>query len=1142
MATKTCEKIGFAGLGAMGLGMASHLLGVGHHLTGFDVYEPSLEKFRACGAQTASSPKEAAKDNSFFICMVANSNQAESVLFDSETGAVQALPTNATIILCSTVPSSYLSSVQASLGKLGRTDILLIDSPVSGGTVRAAQGNLTILASGTSASLERGKSILSDMSEKLYIIPGGIGAASNVKMINQLLAGIHIAAAAEAMGLAAKAGLNTRQVYDIIVGAAGNSWMFENRVPHMLDNDLTPYSALDIFVKDMGIVTSSARLQGFPLPLSSVAEQLYLSASAQGFGRQDDSGLVRTFTPGTPTLVHDQAKPQLVSDKLTPSVTPLEINKIGFIGLGAMGIGMATSLVKAGFPVCGYDVYSPSTEKFLFQAGDKASAATSPAEAADAAEILVLMVQNAAQAEDVLFGSGKVASTLPANAIIILNSTVPPSFAKDLGQRLSALGTGLELIDAPVSGGVVRAASGNLTIISSGAALALSKASPVLTALSGPPSNLHTIPNGAGAASSVKLINQLLAGVHIVAAAEAMAFGAKLGLDTRSLYEIIKNAAGGSWMFENRVPAMLNADWTPNSQLAIFVKDLGIVLDEAKRLGYAAPLSAASHQVYLNGAAKGWAKDADSGVVRVWELMTGVSVAEAAKAAVGPKVQTKAEPELFKPTEYEPLALEETISSLPSITSTNTLAAIKERIASPETPALVILDDDPTGTQTCHDIPVLTVWDIPTLTAELTRSPSGFFILTNSRALPGPEATTLIREITANILSASRSPSFRTPKPFQIVLRGDSTLRGHFPEEPDAVESILGTSTAWILAPFFYQGGRYTIDDVHYVSEGSSLIPASQTPFAKDATFGYSSSNLRDYVLEKTQQRFKPEQIVSVSLSDIRVGGYQRVAEVLTGVKKGSVVVVNAAAEEDMHVFALGCILAEQAGAKFLYRTGAAFVSSRLGIQGKAPMTADELGVDTRVGSPGGLIIAGSYVPKTTAQLKYLRECRGDNLHVIELDVGALLAESETLLSSQSQTSNSKIITSAILTATHHITTGTDVLLMTSRSLITGHDGLSSLKIGSVVASALVQFLRGIDVAPRYIIAKGGITSSDAATKGLNMRRAMILGQAAPGVPIWGCDEETSRHRGVPYVVFPGNVGGVETLGELVGRWAAAAV
>jgi 3-hydroxyisobutyrate dehydrogenase-like beta-hydroxyacid dehydrogenase len=162
-----------------------------------------------------------------------------------------ALPVNATIILCSTVPAAYLHEVQARLVELDRTDLFLIDSPVSGGTIRAAQGTLTILASGSSLALTRGSQILSDLSEKLYIIPGGIGAASNVKMINQLLAGVHIAAAAEAMGLAAKAGLNTREVYDIITHAAGSSWMFENRVPHMLDDDWRPHSAVDIFVKDM---------------------------------------------------------------------------------------------------------------------------------------------------------------------------------------------------------------------------------------------------------------------------------------------------------------------------------------------------------------------------------------------------------------------------------------------------------------------------------------------------------------------------------------------------------------------------------------------------------------------------------------------------------------------------------------------------------------------------------------------------------------------------------------------------------------------------------------------------------------------------------------------------------------------------
>jgi 3-hydroxyisobutyrate dehydrogenase-like beta-hydroxyacid dehydrogenase len=161
------------------------------------------------------------------------------------------LPLNASIIICSTVQSAYLTEIRSRLDCIGRNDISLVDSPVSGGTVRAAKGTLTILVSASPGALRQHRGILSDLSEKLFIIPGGIGAASNVKMVNQLLAGVHIAAAAEAMGLAVRMGLNTRRVYEIIVNAAGNSWMFENRVPHMLDNDWTPRSALDIFVKDM---------------------------------------------------------------------------------------------------------------------------------------------------------------------------------------------------------------------------------------------------------------------------------------------------------------------------------------------------------------------------------------------------------------------------------------------------------------------------------------------------------------------------------------------------------------------------------------------------------------------------------------------------------------------------------------------------------------------------------------------------------------------------------------------------------------------------------------------------------------------------------------------------------------------------
>ncbi|KAG0650354.1 L-threonate dehydrogenase [Hyphodiscus hymeniophilus] len=1011
MHPKPPSTVAFVGLGAMGFGMASHLVKIGYQVVGFDVYEPTRARFKEAGGNISPSPRDAANGADFFICMVANSEQADSVLFGPDIGAVE---------------------------------------------------------------------------------------------------GVHIAAASEAMGLAVRMGLDTRRVYDIIVNTTGNSWMFENRVPHMLDNDWTPRSALDIF----GIVTSSARSQGFPLPLSSVAEQLYLSASWRGYGKEDDSGLVRLFTQSG-SAVHDQAKKGISDDELTPTVTPNEINKVGFIGLGAMGMGMATCLVKAGFKVSGYDISPGRTSEFLSSGGN--TGAESPAEAALQADILILMIQTASQVEDVLFGSGKAAEKLPTGGVVILHSTVPPSFTRKLHTRLQGLGKEIYLVDAPISGGVTEAADGLLTIICSASRNAMSKANPVLVALSGKSENIFYVGDDVGAASSIMLIKQLLAGVHIMAAAEAMAFGAKLGLDTRSLYGILKNAAGGSWMFEDRVPAMLSADWVPHSSLAIFVNDLGTVLDEAKRLSFPAALTAAVHQMNLIGASYGWAQEADSGIVRFWELITGVCVSKSAELA---KPQEMA----FKPREYPRLSLKETIDSLPPTYKGDILRTIRERISDQKTPLLVILDDDPTGTQTCHDIAVLTVWDRDTLQNEMESSERGFFILTNSRALPPAEAKKLIETICKNVEYAARTAG----KEFEIVLRGDSTLRGHFPDEPETVEATLGKgdTDAWILAPFFYQGGRYTIEDVHYIAEGDELVPVGQTQFAQDATFGYESSNLRDYVLEKAGSRFTSDDLFSISLDDIRRGP-EIVTEKLLTAPKRSVIIVNAAAESDMFVFAAGILAAEQQGRKYLYRTGAAFVSSRLGISGIPPLSADALNMSST--TAGGLIIAGSYVQKTTLQLRALRSRRASKLHVIELPVAKMI---------HSSAEAEKVVNEAIVDACQKLKTGHDVLVMTSRDLVVGEDAISSLSIGGLIAASLVNVMRNIDVRPRYIIAKGGITSSDIATKGLNMKRAIVIGQALPGVPLWRCDEKTSRHQGVPYVVFPGNVGGEDTLAELVEEWA----
>ncbi|KAH7080090.1 hypothetical protein BKA63DRAFT_234808 [Paraphoma chrysanthemicola] len=476
-----------------------------------------------------------------------------------------------------------------------------------------------------------------------------------------------------------------------------------------------------------------------------------------------------------------------------------------------------------------------------------------------------------------------------------------------------------------------------------------------------------------------------------------------------------------------------------------------------------------------------------------------------------------------------PLSLSETLASLPPPPATSNELRSRTRneiLSSSSIPILVALDDDPTGTQTCHDIAVLTTWSVPVLTTEFqnTASGSGFFILTNSRALHPPEARKLTIEICQNLKEAAAQAG----KTFEVVLRGDSTLRGHFPVEPEAVEEVLGASDAWILAPFFLQGGRYTINDIHYVAEGDTLVPAGETPFAKDATFGYKSSHLADWVVEKSKGVIIRDRVVGIGLTDIRQGGPERVVEILCSAPKGSVLIVNAAAEEDMDVVILGILKASAQGKKFLFRSAAAFVSARLGISPIPPITARQLRMDSSV---GGLIIAGSYVPKTTAQLKSLIATSKDKLVTVELDVNKLL---------ESNATREAELQHALKTAERYLYSPKDVLVMTSRDLITGADERSSLDIGSVVAAALVSFLTRLETKPRYVIAKGGITSSDMATKALAMKRAMIVGQAAPGVPLWRCDEPTSKWPGLPYVVFPGNVGAENELATVVERWRLA--
>lgn len=435
---------------------------------------------------------------------------------------------------------------------------------------------------------------------------------------------------------------------------------------------------------------------------------------------------------------------------------------------------------------------------------------------------------------------------------------------------------------------------------------------------------------------------------------------------------------------------------------------------------------------------------------------------------------------------------------------------------------VIVLDDDPTGTQTVHDIPVLTEWSVESLRAELSNNLPAFYILTNSRALPLPEAQALNAEIGRNLRDAGHAVG----RAFAVISRSDSTLRGHFPGEVDSLaDAIRDTHDApchppYLLIPAFLAGGRYTINDVHYVAYGDDLVPAGETEFAHDAAFGYRASNLCAWVEEKTRGAIRAGDVMSISIKDIRIGGPERVRDRLRALRPGDACIVNAASERDLEVMALACLMAEAAGSRFLYRTAASFARARAGIAPQPLLTARdfESSEGFRSSSAGGLIIVGSYVPKTSGQLDALLR-RGVN--AVEVSVEALLDDDN----------RSGEVARCAQAAEALLASGCDVVIYTSRRLISGADAATSLAIGRHVSDSLVAIVRSLAVRPRYVLTKGGITSSDIATKGLDVQRAMVLGQLLPGVPVWRIGSE-SRYPGTIYIVFPGNVGGPDALAQ----------
>ncbi len=292
--------------------------------------------------------------------------------------------------------------------------------------------------------------------------------------------------------------------------------------------------------------------------------------------------------------------------------------KVGVIGLGSMGLGVARSLLAKGFEVHACDVRAEVVANFAKEGG---IAESSPKALGAAVPIAIVLVVNADQTEQVLFGAEGAAHSLAPGSVVIASSTVAPEYAVDLGRRLAE--RGLLMIDGPVSGGAARAAKGEMTIMGSGVPEAFDKAKAVLEAIA---IKVYRLGDVAGPGSKVKMINQLLAGVHIAAACEAMALGVKAGVDPKVLYEVISNSAGNSWMFSNRVPHILEGDYTPLSAVNIFVKDLGIVLDSARKMTFPLPITASAHQLYLAAAAHGHGMEDDSAVVKVFQALTGIDL------------------------------------------------------------------------------------------------------------------------------------------------------------------------------------------------------------------------------------------------------------------------------------------------------------------------------------------------------------------------------------------------------------------------------------------------------------------------------------------------------------------------------------
>lgn len=433
---------------------------------------------------------------------------------------------------------------------------------------------------------------------------------------------------------------------------------------------------------------------------------------------------------------------------------------------------------------------------------------------------------------------------------------------------------------------------------------------------------------------------------------------------------------------------------------------------------------------------------------------------------------------------------------------------------------IVVLDDDPTGVQTVHDISVYTDWSEESIRSGFEETNNLFYILTNSRGFTAEQTTKAHREIAEVVDAVSKE----TGKEYIFISRSDSTLRGHYPLETELLKECYEKNTGKtidgeILCPFFKEGGRFTIENVHYVKYGEELIPANETEFAKDKTFGYTADTMPGYVEEKTGGAYKAADVTCISLEDIHEMNIDKIEAQLMGVKDFNKIIVNAVDYADVKVFCVALYRAMAKGKVFMFRTAAAIVKVMGAVTDQALLTREQMVVKET--DNGGIIVVGSHTDKTTKQVESLRELT--DIEFIELDA-SLVTDDEAFEAE---------VKRCLEKEEECIKAGKTVCCYTSRKLITADTGdkEDELRLSVKISDAVQSLVGRLSVTPSFVIAKGGITSSDVGTKALAVKKANVLGQIKPGIPVWQTGDE-SKFPLTPYVIFPGNVGEITTLKE----------